>query len=135
MFSVSDTIAAIATPPGRGGIGIVRLSGPDAHAIARRLITHDAPLEPRHATLTRVVSARLKPGPTYAAPTATEPRAAAPTTAEPCVGHRFSGASDEPCVGHRFSGASETGASRDPIDQAVATFFPAPHSYTGDDVV
>src|SRR5438046_246904 len=119
MFSVSDTIAAIATPPGRGGIGIVRLSGPDAHAIARRLITHDAPLEPRHATLTRVVSARLKPGPTYAAPayaapTATEPRAAAPTTAEPYVGHRFSGASE--------SGASETGASRDPIDQAVATF-------------
>ncbi len=32
-----DTITAIATPPGEGGIGIVRLSGPDAVAIARRI--------------------------------------------------------------------------------------------------
>ncbi|MBX3024783.1 tRNA uridine-5-carboxymethylaminomethyl(34) synthesis GTPase MnmE [bacterium] len=31
---VPDTIAAIATPPGPGGIGIVRVSGPDAPAIA-----------------------------------------------------------------------------------------------------
>ena len=54
MFSTSDTIVAIATPPGRGGIGVVRLSGPDAHAIARRLIDHPRPLEPRHATLTIV---------------------------------------------------------------------------------
>jgi tRNA modification GTPase len=33
----SDTIAAISTPPGRGGIGIVRLSGPDAFRIAREI--------------------------------------------------------------------------------------------------
>jgi tRNA modification GTPase len=32
-----DTIAAIATPPGRGGIAIVRLSGPDSFAIIRNL--------------------------------------------------------------------------------------------------
>jgi tRNA modification GTPase len=32
-----DTIVAVATPPGRGGIGAVRLSGPRAHDIARRL--------------------------------------------------------------------------------------------------
>ncbi len=32
--SIEDTIAAIATPPGQGGIGIVRLSGPQALAIA-----------------------------------------------------------------------------------------------------
>src|SRR5690348_1128145 len=32
-----DTIAAIATPPGVGGIGIVRVSGPDAFAIGRRI--------------------------------------------------------------------------------------------------
>jgi hypothetical protein len=54
MFSTTDTIVAIATPPGRGGIGVVRLSGPHAHDIARRLITHERPLEPRHATLTLV---------------------------------------------------------------------------------
>ena len=33
-----DTIAAISTPPGRGGIGIVRLSGPEARSIALRLV-------------------------------------------------------------------------------------------------
>jgi tRNA modification GTPase len=34
----TDTIAAISTPPGRGGIGIVRLSGPEAIGIAGRLV-------------------------------------------------------------------------------------------------
>ena len=68
MFSTSDTIVAIATPPGRGGIGVVRLSGADAHGIARQLIAHHAPLEPRHATFTRVLGTyagavrRLGPG-------------------------------------------------------------------------
>jgi len=33
-----DTIAAISTPPGEGGIGIIRVSGPDAPALATRLI-------------------------------------------------------------------------------------------------
>lgn len=33
-----DTIAAVSTPPGRGGIGIVRLSGPEAVAITGRLV-------------------------------------------------------------------------------------------------
>ena len=36
MFSTTDTIVAIATPPGRGGIGVVRLSGPDARRGAHR---------------------------------------------------------------------------------------------------
>jgi len=85
MFSVTDTIVAIATPPGRGGIGVVRLSGPEAHAIASRLIASGAPLDPRHATFVKV---RLK------------------ADAEPHA-----------------------------IDHAIATFFPAPHSYTGDVVV
>ena len=33
-----DTIAALATPPGRGGVAIVRVSGPDAPGIMRALI-------------------------------------------------------------------------------------------------
>jgi tRNA modification GTPase len=94
MFSVTDTIVAIATPPGRGGIGIVRLSGPDAHAIAQRVIDRDTPLEPRHATFVKV---RLI---------------------------------DAPVV----SGSSRN-AIPTAIDHAVVTFFPGPHSYTGDDVV
>ena len=81
MFSTDDTIVAIATPPGRGGIGVVRLSGPDAAAIARTLTGREG-FEPRHATLATVVAA---------------------------------------------DGA--------PIDRAVVTHFPSPHSYTGEDVV
>ena len=35
---MSDTIAAIATPPGRGGVGVVRVSGPQVPDLARRLL-------------------------------------------------------------------------------------------------
>jgi tRNA modification GTPase len=45
----TDTIAAVATPPGRGGIGIVRLSGPFAPVIAQRLTGRQP--EPRVVTL------------------------------------------------------------------------------------
>lgn len=85
MFSTEDTIVAIATPPGRGGIGVVRISGAHAPALAARLTTHAAPFEPRYATLTVVTS-------------------------------------DLDGVGT-------------PVDQAIVTFFPAPHSYTGEHVV
>jgi tRNA modification GTPase len=44
-----DTIAAPATPPGRGGIGILRLSGPQVAAIAQSLLGRLP--RPRHATL------------------------------------------------------------------------------------
>lgn len=46
-----DTIVAMATPPGRGGIGIVRLSGPRVATIARSL-TGEVP-SPRQAVLAR----------------------------------------------------------------------------------
>ena len=85
MFSTEDSIVAIATPPGRGGIGIVRISGPSAHAIARSLLQHAAPLRARHATHTRV-------------------------------------------IGHD----AEAPAA---LDEVVATYFPSPYSYTGEDVV
>jgi tRNA U34 5-carboxymethylaminomethyl modifying GTPase MnmE/TrmE len=62
MFSTTDTIVAIATPPGRGGIGVVRLSGADAHVIAQRLTTHEGAFEVRRATFTKV---RLKADATY----------------------------------------------------------------------
>src|SRR5687768_3867324 len=76
MFSTDDTIVAIATPAGRGGIGVVRISGPSAAAVASGLLQLDAPLQPRHATFARTHG-----------------------------------------------------------DQVVATYFPAPHSYTGEHVV
>jgi tRNA modification GTPase len=97
-FSVHDTIVAVATPPGRGGIGVVRVSGPDALPIARRLISHSGRLEPRHATLTKVLRRRQT-----SADDDDAPSGIAPTT--------------------------------DAVDHAVATYFPGPASYTGDDVV
>lgn len=83
MFVPDDTIVAIATPPGRAGIGVVRISGAGAQAIALRLLPQQPCLEPRHATFARLIDA-------------------------------------------------ETG---DVVDQVVATWFAAPHSYTGEDVV
>jgi tRNA modification GTPase len=76
MFSTDDTIVAIATPAGRGGIGVVRISGPSAVDVANALLQLDAPLRPRYATFARTKG-----------------------------------------------------------DQVVATYFPAPHSYTGEHVV
>jgi tRNA modification GTPase len=46
---VTDTIVAPATPPGRGALGTVRVSGPGARRVARELLGLDAP-EPRRAT-------------------------------------------------------------------------------------
>src|SRR5580658_793467 len=51
----TETIAAISTPPGRGGIGIVRLSGPLAASIASGLVRMRQPLEHAHARLADVV--------------------------------------------------------------------------------
>jgi len=93
MFSTTDTIVAIATPPGRGGIGVVRLSGPCARDVAGALIEREGPLEPRHATFTR-----LRPS-------------------------------------EDSAGVGAAGSRHDAIDHAIATFFEAPHSYTGEDVV
>ncbi|WP_406828581.1 tRNA uridine-5-carboxymethylaminomethyl(34) synthesis GTPase MnmE [Microbulbifer sp. ARAS458-1] len=42
-----DTIAAVATPPGRGGIGVIRLSGPRAKEIGEQL--SNRPFKPRFA--------------------------------------------------------------------------------------
>jgi tRNA modification GTPase len=94
MFSLDDTIIALATPPGRGGLSVVRLSGPRSVDIAARLIDSPAPLEPRRATLVRVATPTRAAGPRSAAP--------APMAA---------------------------------VDQAVVTWFAAPASYTGEDVV
>jgi tRNA modification GTPase len=46
---LDETIIAIATPPGRGGVGIVRLSGSHAHSIALQL-NGSKPLTPRLAS-------------------------------------------------------------------------------------
>jgi tRNA modification GTPase len=52
---VSDTIVAIATPPGKGAIAIVRISGPRTRELATRLVRHDGQLLPRYATYATIV--------------------------------------------------------------------------------
>jgi tRNA modification GTPase len=138
VFSTSDTIVAIATPPGRGGIGVIRISGPDARAVAGYLLTHDTPLEARRATLTTIcerLSARDgRPSQPRSvamgerrAEAAADRSTASPLLAE-AVGLRR--AAEGVLAAH----ISEVDAAQ-AIDQVVATYFPAPHSYTGEDVV
>ena len=80
MNTSSDTIVSTATPPGVGGIGIVRLSGDAAAAIGRRMLGGLPP-----------------------------PRLATVRTFRDEDGH--------------------------PIDRGLALYFPAPGSFTGEDVV
>ncbi|HTF63603.1 MAG TPA: tRNA uridine-5-carboxymethylaminomethyl(34) synthesis GTPase MnmE, partial [Edaphobacter sp.] len=78
-----DTIVAISTPSGRGGIGVIRLSGIRARSIAEGLVRLARPLEAGRA---------------------------------------------------RFGYMTDAG-TKDTLDEVVATFFAAPHSYTSEDVV
>ncbi|MGZ4811746.1 MAG: tRNA uridine-5-carboxymethylaminomethyl(34) synthesis GTPase MnmE [Terriglobales bacterium] len=48
---LDDTIVAISTPPGRGGIGMVRLAGPDARSIAAPMLRLGSELQPQSALL------------------------------------------------------------------------------------
>ena len=53
---MAETIAAISTAPGEGGIGIVRVSGPASEAVMRRLMRScPEEIEPRHAYFGKVV--------------------------------------------------------------------------------
>lgn len=53
---MSETITAISTPPGEGGIGIVRISGDESENIMRRMMkNHPDFIEPRHAYFGMVV--------------------------------------------------------------------------------
>jgi tRNA modification GTPase len=106
----ADTIAAISTPPGRGGIGIVRLSGPQAASIAAQLVRLHQPLEHARARLADVLDID-------AAEAATA--GSSKSGNEPC-------ADAQPC-------SSRIDEAR--IDEALTTFFAAPHSYTAEDVV
>src|SRR5512146_3022563 len=54
-MNLDDTIVAIATPPGRGGIGVVRISGPEARTIAATLLRLKHELEPGRALFGELV--------------------------------------------------------------------------------
>jgi tRNA modification GTPase len=126
MFSTSDTIVAIATPPGRGGIGVVRLSGPEAARVACALIGRAAPLRPRHATFARII----EPSKEACAPgDASERRRSGEGARRSVRALRRQPRAPRP---------PSRGGDEDPrnvLDQVIVTWFPAPHSYTGEDVV
>jgi tRNA modification GTPase len=144
MFSTTDTIVAIATPPGRGGIGVVRLSGPDAHAIAERLTGRHERLRPRYATLATIrsreneITVGLKPDTTFdrAAPAGVVSAfsVTAPTQSTPTDAVVVSGVNQTVSASVVVSTLRRT-SSDSAIDQAIVTYFPAPASYTGDEVV
>ncbi len=83
-YQLGDTIAAIATPAGEGGVGIVRLSGPQSLVIARDICggRSATPWRPRHAYLRRFL-----------------------------------------------------GYHGQVLDHGIVLYFPAPNSFTGEDVV
>ena len=56
MVVSGDTIAAIATPPGNGGVGVIRISGPAVIDIAKRISSK--PLQPRQAIFSRFIDAQ-----------------------------------------------------------------------------
>jgi tRNA modification GTPase len=56
-MNLNDTIAAISTPPGRGGIGIVRLSGPESKAISEKTLRFGGEWRPWTAFLAELIDA------------------------------------------------------------------------------
>jgi len=54
-MNLDDTIVAIATPPGRGGMGVVRLAGPEAKEIALPMLRLKHDLEPGRAVFGELV--------------------------------------------------------------------------------
>jgi len=132
VFSPTDTIVAIATPPGRGGIGVVRISGPRAADIARAILTTPHALLARYATHTFVRPGSALPAATETAggnrPRLPDDRAPSSAAPERVEAHDFS-------TGPVSSDTAQGFGSAPSIDEVVATFFPAPHSYTTEDVV
>ena len=115
-MNLDDTIVAVATPPGRGGIGVVRLAGPEAKAIALPMLRLKHGLEPGRAVFGELVESTTRVG--TAAPG--RPAHPAPTA---CV---------EPGLRPAGTGQSPVPAR---IDEVVVTYFARPHSYTTDDIV
>ena len=62
-MNLEDTIVAIATPPGRGGIGVVRLAGSDARAIAEPMLRMKTSLEPGRAVFAELLDPDAAGGP------------------------------------------------------------------------
>jgi tRNA modification GTPase len=104
--NLDDTIVAIATPSGRGGIGVVRLAGTDARAIVAPMLRLKHPLEAGRAVFGELVEPEngQETGPTFLSE-------------------------------DRLSREGAPALESRRIDEVVVTFFARPHSYTTDDIV
>jgi len=109
--NLDDTIVAIATPPGRGGIGVVRLAGPRARGIAVPMLRLKHDLEPGRAAFGEFV----------------EPKDKSEVTELRSVGQQGAAVPTWTGVAHS--------PDNNRIDEVVVTYFAKPHSYTTDDVV
>src|SRR6266851_8477188 len=111
LLNLDDTIVALATPPGRGGIGIVRIAGPEARSIALPMLRLMHDLEPGRAVFGELIE------PCGAGALAREVECEAGSASQQAV---------MPPV---------PTPHRQRIDEVVVTYFAKPHSYTTDDII
>ncbi len=121
--NLDDTIVAIATPPGRGGIGVVRVVGPQAREITAPMLRLKHDLEPGRAIFGELIE------PCGAG---TPARLTTDQIISADGGQSLGPAEYVPSAGRR----TEVSAPHEPrIDEVVVTYFAKPHSYTTDDIV
>ncbi len=119
LVNLDDTIVAIATPSGRGGIGVVRIAGPEARAIAAPMLRLKHDLEPSRAAVGELVE-----------PCGADALARWASPVDQTSGHEFLPASER-----AGAPAPPTHGQSQRIDDVVVTYFAKPHSYTTDDII
>ena len=125
-MNLDDTIVAIATPAGRGGIGVVRLAGPRALEIAGPMLRLKHGLEPGRVVFGEVVE-----------PEAIAEKVKIPTpstSSEQALAANDAARMGHPPVQPGAAVPTQT-SSTQRIDEVVVTYFAKPHSYTTDDVI
>ncbi len=125
-MNLDDTIVAIATPPGRGGIGVVRIAGPQARQIAGPMLRIKHHLEPGRAVFAELIEpcAASSPLTTDEATSAGGGQSEGPREAVKDGSRRT-----------RVSAPHEPAPHEPRIDEVVVTYFVQPHSYTTDDII
>jgi tRNA modification GTPase len=114
--NLDDTIVAIATPAGRGGIGVVRLAGAEALAIASPMLRLKHPLEAGRALFGEVI----------------EPAEPGDAVTRHAASLQSGGKAHQPPGETRGATGFIPGEK---IDEVVVLYFQKPHSYTADDIV
>jgi tRNA modification GTPase len=127
-----DTIVALSTPPGRGALGVIRLSGADSPRIAAALAARTGPFPIRHATLATIDTDGSRESGMGDFALGVE-RTSAPALPDqpPCVSTGCPDLRQESRDGRLPTPVPRRVSLR---DEAVVTVFAAPRSYTGEDM-